>query len=454
MTGTFPYWIARQVRKRPGVLCAIVACLCVVAVVLGMVYHYTFTGAGAITVLLAGAGLVKYMAVEHELERAREQLEARVADRTAALQEQLLERERTLAALTGSEERYRHIMQTITDYMYAVSFVDGHPVRTTHAPACEAVTGYTSAEFAANPFLWLHMVHADDRDRVLGLTPRILETRQSVSIEHRIIRKDGSLRWIRNTTVPKYDEHGMILSYDGLIQDITDRKNAEEAVRESELKFHAVFDSAGIGIAISALDGTLLQCNPALERMLGYEPGFLQGQPSTRISHPGDHALQRAQVRRVLAGGNAAEPGTERRYVRKDGQTMWGRLTATLLRDAHGNPQFGLSMIEDITERKLSEEHRDRLLRQVQEAMANVKTLSGLVPICASCKKIREDRGWMQVEAYLTQKLGTQFSHGICPDCLKQFYPKHADGLSADGSETGVEHDALGNGAGWRSGHG
>jgi hypothetical protein len=114
---------------------------------------------------------------------------------------------------------------------------------------------------------------------------------------------------------------------------------------------------------------------------------------------------------------------------------MWGRLTSALVRDAHENPRFAVGLIEDITARKLSELEREKLLRQVQAAMANVKTLSGLVPICSTCKKIRNDRGeWRAVEEYVTQHTGAQFSHGICPECLKKYYPEYADGFMPVGS--------------------
>jgi PAS domain S-box-containing protein len=414
-----------------------------------LVYLYGFTGVATVTGLLLGAVVTEYRTVAYELQEARGLLEARIDDRTAALQQQLVERERVSAALRDSEERYRRITQTITDYIYSVAFVDGHPVGTTHAPTCEAVTGYTSEELAASPFLWLHMVHEDDRERVLGLTPEILATHGSVNIEHRIIRKDGVVRWVRNTPVPTFDANGVLVSYDGLIQDITERKIAEESVRESEAKFRAVFDSAGIGIAISALDGSLLECNPALERMLGYERGELQGQSLGRIAHPDDFALQRDHVRRVLAGAQTKGFSTERRYVRKDRRIVWGRITATLVRDTKGNPQYGLGLVEDITERKASEQERERLLSKVQEAMANVKTLSGFVPICSSCKKIRDDRGfWIQVEQYLAYHTGVQFSHGICPDCFKQFYPELTDGYAAEAFPSSMVHVTRGGGKG------
>ena len=74
--------------------------------------------------------------------------------------------------------------------------------------------------------------------------------------------------------------------------------------------------------------------------------------------------------------------------------------------------------------RHLAEEEREKLIRELQEALAKVKTLTGLLPICASCKKIRDDKGyWNQIEVYIRDHSEAEFSHGICPDCMKKLYP-------------------------------
>ncbi len=81
-------------------------------------------------------------------------------------------------------------------------------------------------------------------------------------------------------------------------------------------------------------------------------------------------------------------------------------------------------MIEVVHERKRTEEEWERLIRGLQEALAKVKTLSGMLPICASCKKIRDDKGyWNQIESYLLEHSEAEFSHGFCPECMKKLYP-------------------------------
>ncbi|HKC11859.1 MAG TPA: hypothetical protein VKI41_07475, partial [Vicinamibacteria bacterium] len=82
-----------------------------------------------------------------------------------------------------------------------------------------------------------------------------------------------------------------------------------------------------------------------------------------------------------------------------------------------------LSIVNDVTERKQMAAERERIIAELTEALASVKTLRGLIPICASCKKIRDDQGyWSQVEVYVRDRSEAQFSHGICPDCRKTIY--------------------------------
>jgi len=90
--------------------------------------------------------------------------------------------------------------------------------------------------------------------------------------------------------------------------------------------------------------------------------------------------------------------------------------------------KFYQSIIRDITRRKKEEEERDKLIRELQAALTKVKTLSGLVPICASCKKIRDDKGyWNQIESYIEKHSAAEFSHGICPECARKLYPQLYD---------------------------
>jgi PAS domain S-box-containing protein len=163
------------------------------------------------------------------------------------LKEQIAERKRVEEAVRESEERYRRITEAVTDYIFTVRIEDGHPVETVHGPACVAVTGYTPEDFASDPFLWIRMVHEADRQSVQKQAGGVLSRQDVPPIEHRILRKDGVIRWVTNTLVPNYDTQGNLLSYDGLIRDIHERKEAEEARAKLEVQLSHAQKMEAIG---------------------------------------------------------------------------------------------------------------------------------------------------------------------------------------------------------------
>jgi PAS domain S-box-containing protein len=120
------------------------------------------------------------------------------------------------------------------------------------------------------------------------------------------------------------------------------------------------------------------------------------------------------------------KPVIEREEYVIDGEGQKHFLLTTKLpfRDEQ-NQIIGLIGIgRDITKRKMVEEERERLIKELQDAVADIKVLSGLVPICSSCKKIRDDKGyWTQLEGYIQAHSQAKFSHGVCPDCMKKLYP-------------------------------
>ncbi|MFU2207326.1 diguanylate cyclase domain-containing protein [Solidesulfovibrio sp. C21] len=140
----------------------------------------------------------------------------------------------TEQALRQGQERCRRLLESVTDYVYTVQVADGRAVATAHGPNCVAVTGYTAEEYQDNPLLWLAMVPDEDRPAVLEHARRVLEG-DPAPIEHRIIHKNGTIRYVRNTPVVHYDASGMLVAYDGIINDITERRRAEELITRMSL---------------------------------------------------------------------------------------------------------------------------------------------------------------------------------------------------------------------------
>jgi PAS domain S-box-containing protein len=154
-------------------------------------------------------------------------LEQRVQGRTAQL-------EAMNQGLRESEARYQHLLHSVTNYVYTVQLRQGQAVSTTHGPGCTPVTGYTPADYSADDYLWYRMIHEHDRAAVTQVVNRLLAGEVVQPLEHRIYHKDGSLRWIRHTLVAHFDHYAQLVAYDGLIEDITGRKQAEEALQRNQ----------------------------------------------------------------------------------------------------------------------------------------------------------------------------------------------------------------------------
>jgi PAS domain S-box-containing protein len=165
-------------------------------------------------------------------------------------------------------------------------------------------------------------------------------------------------------------------------------------------------------LCIAGFDGYFKRLNPAWEKTLGFSREELLSRPMFEFVHPDDLERSREQNRQVRAGGQALS--FENRYRCKNGSYRWFLWNAR----ADLDRQRIYSLARDITDRKRAEEERERLVRDLQEALAEVKELQDILPICMYCKKIRDDENyWQTVEAYISHHTNSKFSHGICPTC-------------------------------------
>jgi len=138
--------------------------------------------------------------------------------------------------------------------------------------------------------------------------------------------------------------------------------------------------------------------------------------------HPDD--IDRC-LRTYLDAFHARKPfAIEYRLRHHNGEYHWILDYGKPFSDPHGNFAGYIGSCYDTTEKKRAEEEREKLIHELQDALAKVKTLGGLLPICSSCKRIRDDKGyWTQIEAYIRDHSEADFSHGICPECVKKLYP-------------------------------
>ena len=127
---------------------------------------------------------------------------------------------------------------------------------------------------------------------------------------------------------------------------------------------------------------------------------------------------------------------TERTVHDGDGKERWIHTDKVPVCDKDGKVIGLIVMIQDITKRKQHEAEREKLILDLQRALAEVKTLSGMLPICATCKKIRDDQGyWQKLENFVRAHSGAEFSHSICPDCMRLLYPQFASQVTGGGTE-------------------
>lgn len=161
-------------------------------------------------------------------------------------------------------------------------------------------------------------------------------------------------------------------------------------------------------------DGHFRRLNAAWERTLGFSVEELMARPFIEFVHPDDRERTLAQNRAVRAGSQAL--GFENRYLCRDGSYRWFLWNATP--DIIGGVIY--SVARDITQSKVAELERERLVAELQAALAEVRTLRDILPTCSYCRRIRDEDGeWSSVEAYVSRHTDTRFSHGICPTCME-----------------------------------
>ncbi len=149
--------------------------------------------------------------------------------------------------------KYQNLVNILTDYIYTVKIKDGAALETIHGPGCVSVTGYTSEDYKREPELWYRMVHRKDRQKVLGQAKMALLGNEVEAVEHRIIHRNGSVRWVKNQVVITRDERGAPLAYDGLINDITDLKRAEALAEIKNRQLKQADKMASLGILVSGI---------------------------------------------------------------------------------------------------------------------------------------------------------------------------------------------------------
>jgi hypothetical protein len=180
-----------------------------------------------------------------------------------------------------------------------------------------------------------------------------------------------------------------------------------------------LYDFAPTGYFNLAADGTILAVNLTGARLLGIERAQLLNRRFGVLVSEADRPVFNAFLAKTFAGKD--REFCEVALLKAETSPLFVHVEAVVSEDRR---ECRAAML-DITDRHQTEAKRDQLIQELQQALASVRSLSGLLPICASCKKIRDDQGyWEQVEAYISGHSDTTFTHGICPECLHKLYPE------------------------------
>lgn len=201
--------------------------------------------------------------------------------------------------------------------------------------------------------------------------------------------------------------------------DITDIRKTKDALNESEERYRRVVNTMQDGLVIASKDGKIQFVNSAFCEMYQYSEQELIGMHVLKVIHPDNHQLFHLLAKQLEEEGKFSGGTVD---VRKDGSTFHTDVKGAKIH-FKGHECF-LAVIRDISHAKRLEQERERLITELQDAISKVQMLSGLLPICASCKKIRDDKGyWNQIESYIDKHSEAKFSHGICPECAMELYP-------------------------------
>jgi len=289
-------------------------------------------------------------------------------------------RQRAERVLRENETRYRAISELASDVAYGLCVEpDGALRREWVTEAFTRITGYTLEELDARGG-WLGIVHPDDVD---GLRQRaqLFLAGQTHSCEYRIITKSGEVRWLRDRARPEREarsEHhddqppsvaanGRIEHIIGAASDITERKQAEEALRESETLYRSLVETSPDSIAVTDLDANFVICNRQAARLYGAQsPEDLLETSTFDLIAPEDRARALDNTRKTLETGLISN--VEYTLLRKDGSSFPAEMSASLIRDAEGKPKAFIAVMRDITQRKRAEQ-AEREQRLFAEAL-------------------------------------------------------------------------------------
>jgi len=292
---------------------------------------------------------------------ARELEDARVRNKEKQAEEDLKE----------SENKYRLSFENVTDVIYTI---DNDLNISSVSPSVERLLGYKPQDFIGQPVTNLGYILAPESlDQAMADISFVLKGETISTTIYRFIAKDGTIKYGEVSGSPLM-RNGRIIGIISVARDITERKQAEEALREREAMLQITIDDAPVCVAMVDLDKRFLECNKAFCTFLGYSEKEMQHKTIADITCPEDLEIGMADFRAIVAGEKKSSI-IQKRYVRKDNTVVWGEVNINLIRNNNGQPMYFLPIIIDITERKKAESEREVALDALRKSEDKYRTL-------------------------------------------------------------------------------
>lgn len=305
-----------------------------------------FLSVVALTALSLAAVVTEQRDAESDRRRVLDELESRVAERTAAL-------DHANAALRASEHRLRTIIETEPECVKIVS-PEGRLLEM-NAAGLAMLDAARLEELTAQPLI--QFIVPEYRPAFVALHQQVIAGGAG-TLEFETLGLKGTRRWMETHAVPLREAAGQVTALLGVTRDVTRRKQAEAALRESEDRFRKAFEEGPLGIVMASLtDGRFIRANQAFCTLLGYPEEELLRLTFADVTHP-EHRAVDAEAVRQLAAGQIQKHETEKRYLKKNGAEIWAARALTKVRSADGKTFYALAMIQDTTERKQAEAAR------------------------------------------------------------------------------------------------
>jgi PAS domain S-box-containing protein len=334
---------------------------------------------------------------------------------------------RTQKLLHESEERFKQVAESAEEWIWET---DAQGLYTYSSSAVQTILGYFPEEIVGKKHFY-DLFASDVRDAFRQAALAAFARKEAIrGLINPNLHKNGSVVIMETSGLPVLDQRGNLLAYRGTDTDITGRVRAEESLRQSVSLLEATLESTADGILVVDQSGKITSYNKQFAEMWNMPDDIVASRNDARALN---HVLEQlkdpeaflSKVRDLYAHPDESSFDV---LEFKDGK-IFERCSQPQRVD--GKPTGRVWSFRNVTERKLADQERESLINELKTALENVRTLSGLIPICAHCKKIRDDKGyWNQLEKYLVERTDVKLTHGICPDCAKLYYPGYTEKAS------------------------